>query len=79
MTKSGCEIVERARGYHLGDKPAEYRHFLCVNRELHAERHSLLTEHPHEGARDRSGSVKESVKSQSPVRAPIPLSGNCQR
>jgi MFS family permease len=41
MTKSEREIVEKARGYHVGDKPAEYRHFLCVNRELHAERHPV--------------------------------------
>jgi hypothetical protein len=39
MTKSEREIIEKARGYHVGDKPAEYRHFLCVNRELHTKRH----------------------------------------
>jgi MFS family permease len=41
MTKSEREIVEKARGYHVGDKPAEYRHFLCVNRELHAVRNPV--------------------------------------
>ena len=38
MTKSEREIIEKARGYHVGDKPAEYRHFLCVNRELQTQR-----------------------------------------
>lgn len=39
MNKSEREIIEKARGYHVGSKPAEYRHFLCVNRELHTHRH----------------------------------------
>jgi MFS family permease len=41
MTKSEREIIEKARGFHVGDKPAEYRHFLCVNRELHTQRHPV--------------------------------------
>jgi len=41
MTKSEREIIEKARGYHVGDKPAEYRHFLCVNRELQTQRHPV--------------------------------------
>jgi MFS family permease len=28
MTKSEREIIEKARGYHVGDRPAEYSHFL---------------------------------------------------
>jgi hypothetical protein len=38
LTKSEREIIEKARGFHVGDRPAEYRHFLCVNRELHTQR-----------------------------------------
>jgi hypothetical protein len=28
MTKSEREIINKARGYHVGDRPAEDRHFL---------------------------------------------------
>jgi MFS family permease len=38
LTKAESAIIEKARGFHVGDKPPDFRHFLCVNRELHAHR-----------------------------------------
>jgi hypothetical protein len=39
MTKTEREIIDKARSFHVGAKPPEFRHFLCVNRELQAQRH----------------------------------------
>jgi len=39
LTKAEREVIERARSFHVGPKPPEFRHFLCVNRELHTRRH----------------------------------------
>jgi len=39
LTKAEREVIEKARSFHVGGKPPEFRHFLCVNRELHARRH----------------------------------------
>ena len=39
LTKSEREIIDKARSFHVGEKPADFRHFLCVNRELHTRRH----------------------------------------
>jgi hypothetical protein len=42
MTTSEKKIVDKAWALHVGEKPPETRHFLCVNRELHT-RHHLVT------------------------------------
>jgi MFS family permease len=39
LTKTEREIIDKARSFHVGEKPADFRHFLCVNRELHTRRH----------------------------------------
>jgi hypothetical protein len=39
LTKAEREVIDRARSFHVGAKPPEFRHFLCVNRELHTRRH----------------------------------------
>jgi Transmembrane secretion effector len=41
LTKSEREILEKARAMHVGANPPVYRRFLCVNRELHAQRHTV--------------------------------------
>src|ERR1700730_4857834 len=41
MTKSEREMIDRARGFHVGANPPDFRHFLCVNRELHTQRHTV--------------------------------------
>jgi MFS family permease len=41
LTKSEREIINKARGFHVGTNPPEFRHFLCVNRELHTHRHTV--------------------------------------
>jgi hypothetical protein len=41
MTKGEREIIDRARGFHVGPNPPDFRHFLCVNRELHTQRHTV--------------------------------------
>jgi MFS family permease len=39
MTKNEQAIIDKARAYHVGANPPDFRHFLCVNRELNARRH----------------------------------------
>ena len=41
LTKVEREIIEKARAFHVGENPADFRHFLCVNRELHTQRHTV--------------------------------------
>jgi MFS family permease len=41
LTKAEQAVIEKARSFHVGAKPPEFRHFLCVNRELHA-RHFVV-------------------------------------
>jgi MFS family permease len=41
MTKSEREIIDKARSFHVGVNPPDFRHFLCVNRELHTQRHQV--------------------------------------
>ena len=41
LTKVERETIEKARAFHVGENPADFRHFLCVNRELHAQRHTV--------------------------------------
>jgi len=38
MTKSEREIIDKARAYHVGASPPDFRYFLCVNRELQTRR-----------------------------------------
>ena len=38
MTKREREIIDKARAFHVGTNPPDFRHFLCVNRELHTRR-----------------------------------------
>jgi MFS family permease len=41
LTKAEREVVEKARAFHVGENPPDFRHFLCVNRELHTQRHTV--------------------------------------
>ena len=41
LTKAEREVLEKARAFHVGENPPDFRHFLCVNRELHAQRHTV--------------------------------------
>ncbi len=41
MTKKEREIIDKARAFHVGTSPPDFRHFLCVNRELHTQRHQV--------------------------------------
>src|SRR5260370_1000703 len=41
LTKVEREVIEKARAFHIGDDPPAFRHFLCVNRELHTQRHTV--------------------------------------
>jgi transmembrane secretion effector len=38
LTKTEQATIEKARSYHVGANPPDFRHFLCVNRELHTRR-----------------------------------------
>jgi hypothetical protein len=38
LSKGEREILAKARSMHVGANPPVYRRFLCVNRELHAQR-----------------------------------------
>jgi MFS family permease len=38
LTKTERATIDKARSYHVGANPPEFRHFLCVNRELHTRR-----------------------------------------
>jgi hypothetical protein len=41
LTTSEQKIVDKAWALHVGEKPPETRHFLCVNRELHTRHHPV--------------------------------------
>jgi MFS family permease len=41
LTKNEHEIISKARAFHVGEETPEFRHFLCVNRELHTHRHPI--------------------------------------
>jgi MFS family permease len=41
MTKGEREIIDKARAFHIGASPPDFRHFLCVNRELHMQRRTV--------------------------------------
>src|SRR5215469_14928486 len=41
LTKAEQEIIDKARSFHVGENSPDFRHFLCVNRELHARRHPV--------------------------------------
>jgi MFS family permease len=41
LTKAEREVIEKARAFHIGENPPDFRHFLCVNRELHTQRHTV--------------------------------------
>jgi hypothetical protein len=41
MTTSEQKIIDKALALHVGEKPPETRHFLCVNRELHTRHHPV--------------------------------------
>jgi MFS family permease len=41
LTKTEREVIEKARSFHVGAKAPEFRHFLCVNRELHTRRFAV--------------------------------------
>jgi MFS family permease len=41
LTKSEREMIDKARSFHIGANPPDFRHFLCVNRELHTQRHQV--------------------------------------
>jgi len=41
MTTGEQNIVDKAWALHVGEKPPETRHFLCVNRELHTRHHPV--------------------------------------
>jgi len=41
LTKAERAVIDKARSFHVGAKPPEFRHFLCVNRELHT-RHFIV-------------------------------------
>jgi MFS family permease len=41
LTKAEREVIEKARAFHVGENPPDFRHFLCVNRELHTQRHTV--------------------------------------
>jgi MFS family permease len=38
LTKTERAVIEKARSFHVGANPPDFRHFLCVNRELHTRR-----------------------------------------
>jgi len=41
LTKPEREVIEKARAFHIGENLPDFRHFLCVNRELHTQRHTV--------------------------------------
>ena len=41
LTKTERAVIDKARSYHVGADPADFRHFLCVNRELHTRRFTV--------------------------------------
>jgi hypothetical protein len=41
LTKAEREVIDKARAFHVGENPTDFRHFLCVNRELHTQRHTV--------------------------------------
>jgi MFS family permease len=41
MTTSEQNVVDKAWALHVGEKPPEMRHFLCVNRQLHTRHHPV--------------------------------------
>jgi len=41
LTKTERGVIDKARSFHVGAKPPEFRHFLCVNRELHTRRFAV--------------------------------------
>jgi MFS family permease len=41
LTKTEQETIAKARAFHVGENAPDFRHFLCVNRELHARRHPV--------------------------------------
>jgi MFS family permease len=41
LTKNEREVIDKARAFHIGDNLPDFRHFLCVNRELHTQRHTV--------------------------------------
>jgi Transmembrane secretion effector len=41
MTTSEQNIVDKAWALHVGEKPPEMRHFLCVNRQLQTRHHPV--------------------------------------
>ena len=41
LTKSERDIIYKARRFHIGENAPDFRHFLCVNRELHTQRHQV--------------------------------------
>jgi MFS family permease len=38
LTKSEQAVIDKARSFHVGANPPDFRYFLCVNRELHTRR-----------------------------------------
>src|SRR6266446_2055017 len=42
LTKAERAVIDKARSLHVGAKPPDFRHFLCVNRELHT-RHFVVS------------------------------------
>ncbi|HWC19866.1 MAG TPA: MFS transporter, partial [Terriglobales bacterium] len=38
LTKAERAVIDKARSFHVGAKPPDFRYFLCVNRELHTRR-----------------------------------------
>ena len=39
LTKAERAVIDKARSLHVGANPPDFRHFLCVNRELHTRHH----------------------------------------
>jgi MFS family permease len=41
LTKTERAVIDKARSFHVGTNPPDFRHFLCVNRELHTRRFAV--------------------------------------
>jgi MFS family permease len=41
LTKNEREVLDKAKSLHVGSSPPLSREFLCVNRELHTQRHTV--------------------------------------
>jgi MFS family permease len=41
LTKSERAVIDKARSFHVGANPPDFRYFLCVNRELHTRRFAV--------------------------------------